>query len=397
MVAQEMNPEIAHFLVSEKGRAALSSLELEELNENNRLAVLMRLRKSYAPELAGALIEQALLRRKATRAGKFGKAAEMFFTPEGLEQASGETVACYRVERIRQVCSEHAPVADLCCGIGGDALVLAQYFKVTGVDLEETRLTLAEANCAANGVSATFKIANVKSFEVAGFEALFFDPGRRVNGKRLFSVEQYLPPLSTIREWLKKVPEIAVKISPGVDYSELSGYDCEIEIISENSDVKEAVLWFGKFRQTTRRATLLPSRHTLTFQPDKPEIACGEPLAYLYEPDGAVIRAGLVEELALLLGGSTRKIDQDIAYLTSNEAIETPFARRFPVLEYLPWNLKKLNRRLQELDTGKVVVKKRGSPIDPQFLEHALSLKGTRELTIVLTKVMGKPCALICN
>jgi hypothetical protein len=299
---------------------------------------------------------------------------------------------------MRQVLPEGAAVADMCCGIGGDSIALATHFSVTGLDLDEARLTFAEANCVANGHPANFYAEDITHAVVSKYAAIFFDPARRTGeGKRLFSVEAYRPPLSTIRNWLAQVPNIVVKISPGVDYTELAEYACEVEIISENGDVKEAVLWFGAFKTAERRATLLPAAHTLTYKADKLPIAVGAPLQYLYEPDGAVIRAGLVEELAEQMGGTTRKLDEDIAFLTSEECHATPFARRFTIVESQPWNLKKLNRRLQELEVGRVVVKKRGSPVDPQQLEHALKLKGQREMTVVLTHVMGQPFVLLCG
>jgi len=393
-----MKKEVAEFLTSVEGRAALAEVETRGVSEATHLSVLTGLRRTFSPEIAGALVQQAMLRQKAARRGKFSQVKAMFFTAEGLEQASSETVAHYRAERMRQFLPTGAKVADFCCSIGGDTLGLARYFSVSGVDLDEARLVFAAANCAAYGVQADFLTEDITKIEVKGYEAIFFDPARRTNeGRRLFSVEDYRPPLSLIKKWLEIVPEVVVKTSPGVDYAELAHYDCEVEIISEEGEVKEAVLWFGKFKQTKRRATLLPGLHSLTYLEEKPAIPVGEPLLYLYEPDGAVIRAGLVEELALQMGGSTRKLDPDIAFLTSNESHDTPFARRFRILESQPWNLKKLNRRLQELKVGKVVVKKRGSPVDPQQLEKALNLKGQGEMTVVLTHVLGQPYVLLCE
>ena len=139
----------------------------------------------------------------------------------------------------------------------------------------------------------------------------------------------------------------------------------------------------------------MPAGDSLTDRPGQPEVESGEPLAYLYEPDGAVIRAGLVEELAHRL--NARKIDPTIAFLTASHLVETPFARAYRVIESLPFNLKKLNRRLNALAAGRVTVKKRGSPIEPHELERALKLKGPKEneMIVVLTHVMGAHWALI--
>lgn len=399
-----MNYEIANFIISEEGRTALNELASENLQPEKELALLTRLRRRFNPEQTAALLEVAGARQRAVKQGKFSRAAQMFFTKSGLEQSSGERIANYRAARMARSLPPGAKVADLGCGIGGDSLAMAQYFRVSGVDLDAARLVFARANAAVYNLTANFEGVEVDltQLDLKGYDAIFFDPARRsAEGKRYFSVEAYQPPLSIIQKWLPLVPEIAVKISPGVDYSELAKYDCEVEIISDEGEVKEAILWFGRFRSDaaiSRRATLLPGLHTLTNLPalekEKKAVPIGPPLAYLYEPDGAVIRAGLVEELALQLG-DLQKLDPDIAYLTGNTLFETPFARAYRVREYMPFNLKKLIRRLQELKVGRVIIKKRGSPLDPQQLERALKLKGDQTLTLFLTHLDGKPFVVL--
>jgi hypothetical protein len=396
-----MLSEIAKFLTGEEGRRALRELAERpaDLSDARQLATLSRLRKTFTPEQAAGLMEVATARLRGT--AKFPNAPEMFFTRAALEQSSSQMVASYRAQRFVANLPSKARVADLGCGIGGDSLPLAQHFQVTGVDLDAARLVFANANAQTCGVAANFQAieADISEFDVAGYDALFFDPARRTaEGRRIFSVEDYAPPLSIVHKWLRQVPNIAVKISPGVDYRELDDYDCEVEIISENGDVKEALLWFGALRTATaRRATLLPSGMMLTAQPEQPPIAVTPPQKYLYEPDGAVIRAGLVRELALQIGAT--QIDPDIAYLTANELVTTPFARAFEILEFMPFNLKKLQARLQTLNTGRVTIKKRGSPLEPQELERLLKLKKSNPagFILVLTHIAGEHSAIICQ
>jgi SAM-dependent methyltransferase len=404
-----MQVEVAAFVLSGEGRSALAELldQPAALAPNRQLATLTHLRRRFSPEQAAGLLEVATARLKATQQEKFSRASALFFTRTGLEQSSGETIAAHRAARFAKSLPPGSRIADLGCGIGGDSLALAEYFAVTGVDLDPARLLFAEANLAAYGRAANFSPleTDINRFDPASYQGLFFDPARRTGeGRRIFSVEDYAPPLSIIKSWFPFVPEIAVKIAPGVKYDELADYDCEVEIISERGDVKEAVLWFGRLRShdaaghpVSRRATLLPGGFTLTNIEDKPPVPVEPPGRYLFEPDGAVIRAGLVEELALQIGAV--KLDEDIAFLTSARLVATPFARPFEVLESLPFNLKKLNQRLNELGVGRVVVKKRGSPLDPQELERALKLKGPPgpEKIIVLTQVRGTHTALICE
>jgi hypothetical protein len=119
------------------------------------------------------------------------------------------------------------------------------------------------------------------------------------------------------------------------------------------------------------------------------------PAAYLYEPDPAILRARLVATLAEQLGAA--QLDREIAYLTADRAIATPFARCWRVLEWLPFSLKRLRARLRALDAGAVTVKKRGSPLDTDSLARKLSDGGTRPLVVVLTQAQGRPVALICE
>jgi hypothetical protein len=207
-------------------------------------------------------------------------------------------------------------------------------------------------------------------------------------------VHAYQPPLTQVRAWLAQAPAGGVKISPGVNLDELSGYalDAEVEFISERGELKECALWFGPLRTAARRATLLPGPHTLVAGP----AASGElgpPQAYLYEPDPAVLRAGLVTTLAAQL--DARQLDPDIAYLTAPHLRPTPFAHAYAIEDALPFQLKRLRQRLRALRVGRVTVKKRGSPLEPEALIKQLRLEGPEERVVVLTHVAAKPWALI--
>jgi hypothetical protein len=118
------------------------------------------------------------------------------------------------------------------------------------------------------------------------------------------------------------------------------------------------------------------------------------PGAYLYEPDPAVLRAGLVTTLAGRL--DAQQLDPDIAFLTANERVDTPFARSWPVEDWMPFGLKKLRAYLRERRVGAVTIKKRGSPIEPGTLVRDLRLAGDNEKLVVLTHFEGKPIVIVC-
>jgi hypothetical protein len=212
--------------------------------------------------------------------------------------------------------------------------------------------------------------------------AWFFDPARRAGGKRVFSIRDYQPPLELLPAWLQRIPAGGVKVSPGVRLNELHNLDAEVEFISLRGELKEATLWFGPFNSARRRATVLPGSHTLTGDPSQgPPSRLSEPQGVLYEPDPSILRAGLVTDLAGQLDAS--QLDADIAYLTAEASKSTPFARSWVIESWFPFGLKRLRAFLRERKVGKVMVKKRGSPLQPEALIQDLRLQGETERVIV--------------
>lgn len=389
------------FLLSPDGQRWLDDLGETAVTPQTHLQIAAWLRQKLPPNQAQAVLETVVLRQQATT--KFSRAAQMYFIRPALEQASGEMIAQHRARRFQQLSSQQGGnlwIADLGCGIGGDTLALAAEAEVTGVEWEPLRLAMAQENVRVYGHGERFHPLQADLYSLTPLremDALFFDPARRdAQGRRFFSMAQYRPPLSLIDQWRAVVPETAVKISPGVDYAELPE-EAEVEFVSVNGEVKEGVLWYGRFRSgDERRATLLPGGDSLTTA-DLPQetIDCTPPKAYLYEPDGAVIRAHLVAALAAKLPAN--QIDASIAYLTADEAIQTPFARCFAVEAHFPFQLKKLRHYLRERRVGNVTIKKRGSPIEPDMLRRQLRLSGTKNSHrfIFLTHVLGEPFVII--
>jgi hypothetical protein len=270
-----------------------------------------------------------------------------------------------------------------------------------GIDLDPLRLIMARSNLTALGLQdrtdfIRADLTDPMPVKLPARSGLFFDPARRTAGRRIHSTRQYRPPLGMIRRWVERCPQVGVKLSPGVDLEELEEYQAEVEFISLQGELKEAVLWLGGLRSARKRATILPGPHTLTEQgwDERERLPLREPGAYLYEPDGTVLRAGLVQHLGAQIGAS--QLDPDIAYLTADRAVETPFARYWPVEDWLPFSLKRLRAALRERNVGQVVVKKRGSPLQPEALIRDLRLKGDQSRVVFLTHLDGKPIVVIC-
>ncbi|MFJ7076080.1 methyltransferase domain-containing protein [Streptomyces sp. NPDC098781] len=394
-----VNDHLAAFsaLLAPEGRALLDVVR--DTDPADELAVATRLRREHPVELVSAALGQARLRQRAV--AKFGAAdaGRMFFTPNGVEQSTRASVAAYRAECFRA--AGVRSVADLCCGIGGDAIALARAgIRVLAVDRDPLTAEVARANVASLGLDDLVEVreADVTEVDTSGYDAVFVDPARRGGRGRIFDPEAYSPPLSWAVEAARTAPRAALKIAPGIPHEAIPD-DAGAEWISDGGDVKEAVLWFCAGADTglgtqpgAVRATLLPGPRSLLSRglPD-PEV---RPVGrYLYEPDGAVIRAHLVAEVAEHLDGGL--IDATIAYVTADEPRQTPYATAYEITDRLPFNVKKLKALLREREVGILTVKKRGSAVEPEELRKKVKPQGPNSATVFLTRVAGAPTMLV--
>ncbi|WP_308346415.1 methyltransferase domain-containing protein [Streptomyces sp. ISL-66] len=403
-----MTPEDFAALLTPEGSALLDSLR--DYDPAQEIAVATRLRREHPAALVSAALGQARLRQRAV--AKFGAqdAHRMYFTPGGGEMATRASVASYRAERLAALGVRS--LADLCCGIGGDALALARIgIRVLAVDHDPLTVAVARANARALGLADLIEVreADVTEVDTAGYDAVFIDPARRggkgvgaarsasvrgggrATGGRVFDPESYSPPLSWAVATARSAKFAAIKIAPGIPHEAVPA-EAEAEWISDHGDVKEAVLWFGTAPGEIR-ATLLPGPRALATADPLPDPQAGPVGRYLYEPDGAVIRAHLVAEVAERLGG--RLIDPTIAYITADELRETPYATSYEITDVLPFGLKKLKALLRERGVGILTVKKRGSAIEPEELRRKVKPQGPNSATVFLTRVAGAPSMLI--
>lgn len=352
------------------------------------------LRKDASAEHVAAALTQTDLRRRAV--AKFGDdAARMYFTPEGLEQATRTPVARHRAARLQAAQIETA--IDLGCGIGGDLIAIARTGITTaGVDLDPLRVEVARANLEALGLGGAVSVADATTVEHGGFDVAFADPARRSARGRTFAVDDWTPPWPFVQGLLTRTA--CVKVAPGIPH-ELIPEDVEGEWVSDHGEVKEAALWSGQLATTRRRATVIGDGGLATLtDEDAPSFGEGPAEvravgAFFYEPDGAVIRAGLVTAVAAGVGGGL--VDEHIAYVTADSAFLTPFARSYRVIEELPYKEKQLRAALRERGIGRLAIKKRGVAIVPEELRKRLTLTGDSEGTIVLTRVAGKGVCLL--
>jgi SAM-dependent methyltransferase len=354
-----------------------------------RVAALVR-RLEPDAEKAAAATTQAQLRAKGV--AKFGEAAhQMFFTPDALEQATRTRVADHRAARLAAAIPGGS-VVDLGCGIGGDLIAFARAGLVAaGIDLDPVRAAMARANLDALGLPGAVQAGDATTVDPSGFDAAFADPARRGGRGRVFDVDGWTPPWPWVLDLLQR--RALVKVAPGIGH-DLVPPGAEAEWVSDGGEVKEAVIWSPGLSTTDRRATVIGERGLATLtDEDDPGAGVREVGAFLYEPDGAVVRAGLVTAVAAGVDGGL--VDEHIAYVTSDASFRTPFARGYRVLEQLPYREKQLRAALQERGIGRLTIKKRGVQVVPEELRKRLALRGDDEATLVLTRVAGQGTALL--
>jgi hypothetical protein len=382
-------------LLTPAGRELLDRLAGEDVTPDRALALSAELRRSYPPPLVAAALTQQSLRMSAR--AKFARAAAMLFTRPGLEQASSELAAAHSARRFRG----QETVADLCCGIGGNLAALAAGSRVLAMDRDLTSLEFARHNAAASGAAhpVAAVCADVRQLTAgrARPDAVFIDPARRSGGRRLRAGASE-PPLDWCLALPGWVPAVGIKAAPGLP-RELVPPGWEAEFLAVGRQLKEALLWSPALATTERRATILPSGDTLTPEPGQP-VPVAAPGAYLLDPNPAVTRAGLVQDLARRLGAW--QIDPMIAFLAADQPVATPFARTLRVLESMPWNEKQVARRVRELGITAADIRRRGLAGDVDLIHRRLGLRantaaapGQPSAVIVMTRQDDKPWGLI--
>ena len=356
----------------------------------------------HAPELVSAVVGQARLRARAS--AKFGPfAARMLFTRAGLEQATRLGVAARHAQRIRS--AGLSSVADLGCGIGGDALAFAGAgLEVLAVDADEVTAAIAAYNLAPFGDGATVRHGTAEeafeASESASGGAVWLDPARRTSGHsetRRVSADDYSPSLDWAFDVASRVPT-GIKLGPAHDRDALPP-DAEAQWVSADGSVVELVLWSGALaREGVRRAALVirgDRTHELTAAADTADEPVRELGAFLHEPDGAVIRARLIGDVARSLDAGM--LDPHIAYLTSDAALTSPFVQSFRVRETLAANPKAINAALKANGIGRLEIKKRGVDVDPAAFRKKLVLRGDQEATLILARIGDQRRAILAD
>ena len=369
------------------------------------VALVAGLRKELSEHRVHLLLEQAELRRRARE--KFSGADRMFFTRVGLEQATDQYVAAYKASRF--ITDE--PLADLCCGIGGDLVALAERGPVTGLDRNPVIALLAEENIRAlgsggsNRASREVQTGDVAEVSIAGLAAWHVDPDRRPSGRRTTTPDLHDPEPAIIDRLLGRLEHAAVKLAPAAVVPDRWSQVAELEWISRRRQCRQLVVWFGRLAQhpARRRATIISggksgdwSRvRTLTGLPDVPVPRTDRVGRYVFEPDTAVLAAGLTgtlaeqHDLAAPAGG--------VGYLTADRPVSDPALACFEVTDVLPFDFKRLKRLLASRGVGRLEIKTRGVPLEVDEINGRLKLRGQEPAVLLVAPVGGRVTAIVAQ
>jgi len=363
---------------------------LGDLESSDEVAgAVSRLRAAgHSPDLVSAVVGQARLRARAR--AKFGPFADrMLFTRAGLEQATRLEIAARHAGRFRDAGATR--IADLGCGIGGDALGMAGLgIEVLAVDADEVTAALAAYNLAPFGEAADVRHARAEDADLSGVDAVWLDPARRTGGHsetRRVSADEWSPSLDWVFELAGRMPA-GVKLGPAFDRTQIPT-GAEAQWISVDGSTIELVVWTGKFARdgVTRAALVVRGGQAaeLTASGDAEDVELRDLGAFVHEPEGAVIRARLIGEVARSLEAGMA--GEGIAYLTSDAALTSPFVQSFRVREVLPLKVPTINAALAANGIGALEIKKRGVDIDPAQFRRKLRLRGDTSATLILTKL----------
>nr|WP_233432187.1 class I SAM-dependent methyltransferase [Mycobacterium shinjukuense] len=369
------------YLRSASGAAALCAVADLSLTGPTRVADTAAVHARFG-ERAPILVETTLLRRKAAdKLGELCDVSRWLFTAEALQQATAAAVARHRARRLAgQV------VHDATCSIGTEMAALrGSAARTIGSDIDPVRLAMARHNL---GDAADLCRADALR-PISRGAVVIVDPARRSGGRRRFDPTDHRPRLDHLLDCYR-ARDMVVKCAPGIDFERVRrlGFDGEIEVTSYRGSVREACLWSAGLagRGVRRRASILDRGEQITdTEPDD----CGVRPAgrWIVDPDGAVIRAGLVRQYGARHG--LWQLDPHVAYLSGDRL--PPSVRGLEVLDHLAFDERRLRQALSGLDCGAVEILARGVRVDPDALRGRLRLRGSRPLSVVITRMGSGP------
>lgn len=356
------------------------------------VAAVARLRKGGSPEEVRVALRLAEGRRRL--AGKVADPSAWLADSDGAQMATDARVAAWKATRFMGL-----DCIDLCSGIGADARELRRVAGVRCVDIDLCRAAMCEHN-----TGCSVEIADAAAIDVGG-RLIHIDPARRSAAGRTAGLSGLEPGPEVIRRLVTRSAGACVKLMPGVDLADLDaafgGVGGELEHISFGGRMTQAAWWTGSLADAgsehrARATMVLPdgSAETLVASPAAAG-GLGHVDAWLYAPDPAAERAGLLAALAEKVGSD--EVFPGVGVLTSSERIRSPWLAAFRVIERLPYRESRVASAVAAHGGGIVAVKTRGGAVDPDVAQVALRGPGDRPLTVFVLRFGSAIEAIIAD
>ncbi|MFH6604989.1 class I SAM-dependent methyltransferase [Maribacter algicola] len=281
----------------------------------------------------------------------FNKEKIYFPKPLSIEQTSSEVTARYKSEIVNG-----KSLCDLTGGFGVDSYFFSQKVdSVVHCELDPELSEIARHNFKVLGAT------NVQTISTDGLDYLeqsdekwdwiYADPSRRNLTKgKVVNLEDYSPNIpSNLELLLRKSNKILLKTSPLLDLkigNDQLGFVREIHIVAVKNEVKE-LLWV--IEKDFRKEPLIK---TINFQESKvqqfaflqsteksSESKLSMPLAFLYEPNAAIMKSGAFKSLTSTY--NIFKLHRHTHLYTADRLIEFP-GRIFKIERFIPYSSKSI-------------------------------------------------------
>ncbi len=384
------------------------NIEIQEfINSNIKSDISSLLLKGIPFKFIGtkAVIEQIEAKRRCEKKLATWYNTSNIYYPNKLniEQTSSEVTARYKASLV-----SGKSLIDLTGGFGIDAYFFSKQIKrVTHCEINSELSEIVKHNY------DTLNISNITCVNQNGidvlkqldqqFDWIYIDPSRRNDSKqKVFLLSDCRPNIKTFQSlFLKYTEHVMIKTSPLLDLSaalsDLNNVK-EIHIIAVNNEVKE-LLWILERNYDSKviiKTINLQKESVQNFEfnfedESLAQVEYSEPLAYLYEPNSGVLKAGAFNSVSQHF--EIEKLHKHSHLYTSKELINFP-GRSFKIVKQIPFNKKSFAKE----KIIKANITTRNFPLSVNDIRKKLKIKdGGNVYLFFTTNLNEEKIILVCS